>query len=321
MGQVKTGYAPAVASAVSGLMGSPKTLPSWLFYDEQGDRLFQEIMGLPEYYITRCEYEILHSYKDDLLSYFNHTHKPFQIIELGSGDGMKTEVLLKHFVSKGVEFIYTPVDLSANVLDQLQTRLLKKLPELNINPVRASYGDAIESLNNNRKKVVFFLGANIGNYTMMEAGSFLQALSLSFTERDVAVIGFDLKKDPRLIEAAYNDSQGVTREFNLNMLRRLNRELGANFDLTGFIHHPYYDPQTGAARSYLVSTKDQEVHIETVRKTIKFQAWESIRTEISQKYDLLMIEKLASDAGLEIVDLFFDADHFFCNVLLKKISL
>jgi L-histidine Nalpha-methyltransferase len=321
MGQVKTGYAPAVASAVSGLMGSPKTLPSWLFYDEQGDRLFQEIMGLPEYYITRCEYEILHSYKDDLLSYFNHTHKPFQIIELGSGDGMKTEVLLKHFVSKGVEFIYTPVDLSANVLDQLQTRLLKKLPELNINPVRASYGDAIESLNNNRKKVVFFLGANIGNYTMMEAGSFLQALSLSFTERDVAVIGFDLKKDPRLIEAAYNDSQGVTREFNLNMLRRLNRELGANFDLTGFIHHPYYDPQTGAARSYLVSTKDQEVYIETVRKTIKFQAWESIRTEISQKYDLLMIEKLASDAGLEIVDLFFDADHFFCNVLLKKISL
>jgi L-histidine Nalpha-methyltransferase len=320
MAQTKTGNTPAIASALSGLMGSPKSLPSWLFYDEHGDKLFQEIMGLPEYYVTRCEYEILHSYKDDLLNYFNHSNKAFQLIELGPGDGLKTELLLKHFVSKGATFVYTPVDISTNVLDQLKNRLHKKLPDLNINAVRANYSDAIEALNNRQKKIVFFLGANIGNYTRMEALAFLQALSLSFTERDYALIGFDLKKHPHVIERAYNDPQGVTREFNLNLLHRLNRELGANFDVSNFIHYPYYDPQTGAARSYLVSTKDQEVNFQSVGRTIKFQAWESIRTEISQKYDLLMIEKLISEAGLEIVDLFFDADHFFCDVLLKKVA-
>jgi L-histidine Nalpha-methyltransferase len=321
MATVRTGYAPATASAVSGLMGSPKTLPSWLFYDEQGDALFQEIMRLPEYYITRCEHQILDAHKDDLMNYFNHTQKAFQLIELGAGDGMKTQTLLTHLVSHGAEFVYTPVDLSTSVLEQLQLRLKNELPDLNINPVRANYNDAIESLNSNRKKVILFLGANIGNYTTMEASSFLQALSLSFTERDVALIGFDLKKDPNLIASAYNDSKGVTREFNLNMLRRLNRELGANFNVNNFIHFPYYDPQTGAARSYLVSTRDQEVYIEGVRRTIRFQAWESIRTEISQKYDLLMIEKLVSDVGLEIVDLFFDTEHYFCDVLLKKVGL
>jgi L-histidine Nalpha-methyltransferase len=320
MAQLKTGYAPGVASAVSGLMGSPKTLPSWLFYDEQGDKLFQEIMALPEYYITRCEYEILHSYKDDLLNYFNHSIKQFQLIELGAGDALKTELLLRHFLSRGVQFVYTPVDISSAVLDQLQTRLHKKLPDLVINPVHANNNDAIESLNSRQKKIVFFLGANIGNYTKMEASAFLQALSLSFSERDFALIGFDLKKDPHVIERAYNDSQGITRAFNLNLLHRLNRELGANFDVNNFIHYPYYDPQTGAARSYLVSTKDQEVNIRTLQRVIKFQAWESIRTEVSQKYDLLMIEKLVSEAGLEIVDLFFDADHYFCDVLLKKVS-
>ena len=321
MAQVKSPYRPATVAAVSGLMSCPKSLPSWLFYDEQGDKIFQEIMRLPEYYLTRTEYEIIHSYKDDLLKYFNPSNKPFQLIELGAGDGLKTEVLLKYFISRGVNFIYNPVDISPTILNQLETRLHKKIPELEIHPINASYPEAIESIRGNVKKIVFFLGGNIGNFTFTEASAFLQALSLQFTERDLAFIGFDLKKDPRIIERAYNDTQGVTRRFNLNMLERLNRELGANFKVDDFVHYPYYDPQTGAARSFLVSCKAQEVFIKTLNRSIKFQPWETIRTEISQKYDLLMIEKLVSESGMEIVDLFFDADQHFCNALLKKISL
>lgn len=301
-----------------GLGAKHKSLPSWLFYDEKGDRIFQQIMHMPEYYPTRCEYEILDHHKEDLLRYFESQQSPFQLIELGAGDGLKTEILLKYLSSRLVRFTYRPVDISASVLAQLSRRLKKTLPDLEIQPVNKSYYEAVGDLQGDEKKVIFFLGANIGNFTPQEALAFLKNISVHLEGQGQALIGFDLKKDPRVIARAYDDEGGITKAFNINLLRRLNRELGAQFSLTQFDHYASYDPETGAARSFLVSLKDQDVPIAALKKTYHFAHWETINTEISQKYDLLMIEKTLSEAGLEIVDLFFDANHFFCDVLVKK---
>lgn len=301
-----------------GLGAKHKSLPSWLFYDEKGDRIFQQIMHMPEYYPTRCEYEILDHHKEDLLRYFESQQSPFQLIELGAGDGLKTEILLKYLCSRHVRFTYRPVDISASVLEQLSRRLKKNLPELDIQPVNKSYYDAVGDLHGDEKKVIFFLGANIGNFTPQEALGFLKNISVHLEGDGLALIGFDLKKDPRIIARAYDDEGGITKAFNINLLRRLNRELDAQFALTQFDHYASYDPETGAARSFLVSLKDQDVLIGALKKIYHFAHWETINTEISQKYDLLMIEKTLSEAGLEIVDLFFDAGHFFCDVLVRK---
>jgi L-histidine Nalpha-methyltransferase len=301
-----------------GLGAAHKSLPSWLFYDERGDRIFQMIMRMPEYYPTSCEYEILERHKEDLLRYFESQQKPFRLIELGAGDGLKTEILLKHLYAHRVKFTYQPVDISASVLDQLSRRLKTFLPELDILPVNKSYFRAVEDLNGEEKKVIFFLGANIGNFTQQEALAFLKNISAHLQGQDLALIGFDLKKDPRIIARAYDDKGGITKAFNLNMLCRLNHELDAEFIIENFDHYASYDPETGAARSFLVSLRDQDVPVRALQKVYHFAHWETINTEISQKYDLLMIERILSEAGLEIVDLFFDTGHFFCDVLVKR---
>jgi L-histidine Nalpha-methyltransferase len=310
---------PELIRAVEqGLSAGHKSLPSWLFYDEKGDGIFQQIMHMPEYYPTRCEYEILEHHKEDLLRYFESHQKPFQLIELGAGDGLKTEILLKYLHAHHVRFVYQPVDISASVLDQLTRRLSALLPQLDIQPVHKNYFKAVEELQGEEKKIIFFLGANIGNFTRQEALTFLRNISSHLQGQGLALIGFDLKKDPRIVAKAYDDEGGITKAFNLNMLQRLNLELGAQFVINQFDHYASYDPETGAARSFLISLKDQDVPIQALQKVYHFAHWETINTEISQKYDLLMIEKILSEAGLEIVDLFFDSQHFFCDVLVKR---
>lgn len=309
----------AVAEAVEkGFGNTPKSLPSWLFYDETGDKLFQEIMRMPEYYPTCCEYDILQRYKDDLLKYFSRFTESFRLIELGAGDGLKTEILLKHFTVHQADFTYLPIDISANALDQLSLRLKTILPELRIHPVNKAYDEALKSLRDQtEKKIILFLGANIGNFTIPEASQFLKRMALPLSGDDMLMIGFDLKKDPRVIQEAYNDPRGLTQRFNLNLLARLNRELGAEFILGNFSHYPFYDPETGATKSYLISMKDQSVHIEALERSIHFNLWEPIQTEISQKYDVAMIEKILSSAGLQIIEFFYDSRQYFCDVLVK----
>ena len=321
MAHTQTIYNKAVADAArKGLTGLPKSLPSWLFYDQEGDRLFQQIMRMPEYYPTRCEYDILQRYKGDLLGYFAGNRSSFQLIELGAGDGLKTEILLRHFMEKQSDFTYLPVDISANALDQLRERLLVDLPGLHIDALNKSYDEALVSLrNSDEKKVILFMGANIGNFTVGEAANFLKKLVLPLKGEDLLLIGFDLKKDPRIIVEAYDDPRGLTANFNLNILRRLNRELEANFELHNFSHYPYYDPQTGSAKSFLISLTDQEVLIGSTQTTIHFDRWESVQTEVSQKYDVPMIEKLMALAGLSIVQIFYDADDYFCDVIARAI--
>lgn len=309
-----------IHAVASGLSGEPKTLPSWLMYDETGDKLFQAIMRIPEYYPTRCEYEILQTYKNELLNYFSPHKESFHLVEFGAGDGMKTEILLQHFLEQQAPFTYIPVDISPTVLHQLTDRLAAKYPHLPIQPKQQSYDEALNNMEDfSERKVLLLLGANIGNFTWAESIRFLKNLRDRFHEDDLLLIGFDLKKDPRTILKAYDDPHGLTRDFNLNMLSRLNRELGANFKTSGFSHYPLYDPVSGAAKSYLISRIEQDVYIEALGKSIHFRQWEPIFTEISQKFDIPMIRKLLHETGFTIEHTFSDSRQFFCDVLARPL--
>lgn len=309
-----------VAKAIEdGLSRKPKRLPSWLFYDKAGDKLFQSIMSMPEYYLTRCEYEILESNKDIFQKLFTDNSKPFNLIELGAGDGFKTELLLRHFSKNNVRFTYTPIDVSANVLKALQARLLKNIPNLDIRPNNNRYDDALKILERNELRNIFlFLGANVGNFTTSDAIQFGARISSVMKDHDQLLIGFDLKKDPRRIQAAYDDPHGITKDFNMNLLVRLNRELDADFKIDNFCHYPCYDPETGQNKSYLVSKIKQDVQVKSTDKLFHFEQWEVIHTEISQKYDREMINKFAAETGLQIVQYFHDSKHYFCDVLFTK---
>jgi L-histidine N-alpha-methyltransferase len=308
---------PVAQAVIHGLSQSPKQLPSWMFYDAQGDRIFQSIMHMPEYYPTGCEYEILEQDKAAITDYFTGGDA-FQLVELGAGDGWKTEILLRELMETNAEFTYVPVDISASVLTTLEKRLEESLPGLSIIPVNEQNERVMTHLPEKpARKVFLFMGANIGNYEPGPAAAFGNKLARGMSADDLLMVGFDLKKDPAIIRAAYDDPQGITRAFNLNLLTRLNRELRADFNLAQFDHAPVYDPQTGAARSYLVSRIDQQVTMGGIDRIFHFHAWETIHTEISMKYDEAMIDHFAMVAGLEIVDRFYDSQKYFCDVLFR----
>jgi len=302
------------------LEGTPKTLSSRYFYNAKGDELFQLIMKLPEYYPTRCEYEIFSTRKQEMLELFHNGGDAFQLIEFGAGDGTKTKVLLKHLLVHNVSFTYVPIDISINVLEQLQNSLAHEIPDCKVNIMPYEYFEALERLSasNKQRKVILFLGSNIGNFTGEQAQRFLQGLCDRMNPNDLLMIGMDLMKDPKTILAAYNDSQGITREFNLNLLDRINEELGGNFNRQNFTHYPTYNPITGETKSYIVSTRKQQVHIAALDQTFELDAWEAIQTELSQKYNLPTIDKLAEGAGLHIKSMLFDCKHWFVDVVLQK---
>lgn len=312
-------YSAEVLKAVDiGLSRSPKRLPSWLFYDEIGDKIFQAIMRMPEYYLTSCEFEILRTKKEQILQHVSSQDKPFQLVELGAGDGTKTEVLLKHLLNQQKEFTYVPVDVSEAVLHQLVSRLGHVLPDLEVQPQNTLYHQALKLLNDrDKRKLILFMGANIGNMSFDEARQFVKQITEHMNPDDLLMIGFDLKKDPRLVQAAYDDAGGITREFNLNLLARINRELGGEFNLEHFKHYPYYDPESGVTKSYLLSTIRQQIYIEALDKSVSFEPWEIIHTEVSQKYDMTMVSTLARHAGLEVVDELYDSKKYFCDVIFK----
>lgn len=311
-----TTLSPLAEDVFEGLKAKGKHLPSKYFYDSKGDELFQQIMHLDEYYLTRKELEIFQTHKQAILEAINGS-EPFRIIELGAGDGLKTKVLLKHFMEAGVDFTYTPVDISGNVLEILEGNLKAEIPGLKIETYEGDYFDALaEIAESPEKDIVFFLGSNVGNFDKEEAVSFLTKLQQFLKKGDLLFMGVDLKKDPAIILNAYNDKHGITREFNLNLLDRINVELGGNFDRNQFLHYPYYNPHTGECRSYLISKIEQTVTI--MEEEIHFNAWEAIFMEISKKYDRRQLQKLADASGFTPQEVFLDADSWFADLIWKK---
>lgn len=304
----------------TGLQRTPKRLSSRFFYDAEGSRIFQAIMHAPEYYLTRSEYEILNTHKADLLHRFAPDDRPFDLVELGAGDGLKTKLLIDHFADGRADFAYVPVDISADALDGLVTDISRQWPDLSIRPRHDDYFNALDQLSeeSDARRVVLFLGSNIGNFTPGEATDFYQQLHNRLRPGDLVLTGFDLQKHPAIIHAAYNDGQGLTRAFNLNLLRRINRELSADFDLATFDHYETYSPETGEARSYLVSQRAQTVYIGLLDMTVPFQAGEIIHTEISRKFTRAQIEELASRTGFFVTGWFTDARDYFADVLFER---
>ncbi len=314
---IKTNFAEDVRR---GLTDFPKHLSSKYFYDERGDKLFQDIMHMPEYYLTDCEFEIFRNHKQEITNSFKEGAQSINIIELGAGDGRKTKILLEHLVNRDADFRYIPIDISQNALDSLQQSLETELPALEVIPMQGTYFEVLENLNsyNNRRKVILFLGSNIGNLLHADAVAFLSNLQAVMKDDDLLFIGFDQKKDPQTVLNAYNDPHGITEAFNKNILQRINKEFSGDFNLDNFLHWEVYDPESGTARSYLVSKKDQQVRIEALDLTVSFARWETIHTEISQKYDDDVVQWLAEKAGLAVEAVFSDKNMAYKDYLLKK---
>ncbi|SFB40983.1 L-histidine N(alpha)-methyltransferase [Algoriphagus aquimarinus] len=320
MNAKNTDFGSFAQDVMLGLNSTPKTLPSKYFYDAKGDKLFQQIMALPEYYLTRKEYEILELQHEQILEQVLASNQPFNLVELGAGDGMKTKILLRYLTEQKVEFTYYPVDFSGSVLEELEGSLAKELPQLVVKPLQDTYRDSLKKQvwEDGRPNLILFMGANLGNFGVDEAKNIIDHLRVGTKRGDLVLLGFDLKKNPQTILNAYHDEQGVTREFNMNLLDRINRELDADFDRDSFVHWPTYDPVSGECRSYLVSEKTQDVTIGALNQTFKFEAFESIFTEISKKYSLSEISYLASLGGFEVKENFMDSEGYFADVLWEK---
>lgn len=303
-----------------GLSSKNKYLSSLYFYDDYGSQLFQMITKLPEYYLTKCEYEIFETQKDKILKSFLGTDDNFNLIELGSGDGHKTKVLLNYFIEKEVDFVYKPNDISIEALDSLDKILKEEFKLIKIEKLVGNYHKVLDQIEFSKEKnIVLFLGSNIGNFNYQNSINFFKFISSKLKKEDLFLVGFDLKKEPKIISNAYNDSQGITEAFNLNILTRINNEFGADFDINNFSFYSYYNPETMEYKSYIISNKKQNVNISKLEFEVDFEYGESIFTELSQKFDLERINDMASKAGLKIKEQFYDCRSYFVDILFEKI--
>lgn len=300
---------------LQGLKTHPKRLQSKYFYDEKGGALFQSIMDMPAYYLTDCELEIFRDKTAELAEMLCLQQEPFDLIELGAGDALKSGFLLEYLAQEKIDFTYMPIDICGEVLCGLRDRLERDFTDLPVVPLHGEYLEMLQqaAAQSNRRKVVLFLGSNIGNMELDEAHGFCKLVNRQLRVGDTMLIGFDLQKNPYTVLEAYNDSEGLTEAFNLNLLERINRELDADFNLTQFQHYQTYDPVDGACRSYLVSLADQTVHIGDER--ISFDANEPVAVEISRKYTGLEIDRMAIESGFAPVAQIADHKKWFVDAI------
>lgn len=298
---------------VSGLRQRQKQIPSKYFYDEMGSRLFEQITALDEYYLTRTEKSILENNIREISEYVG---QDVILIEPGSGSSKKTRLLLDALPSISA---YIPVDISEAYLREVAEQLRKDYPALVIQPVCADYTSYFELPvieENYRKQFVFFPGSTIGNFKPDRAKKFLSSIA-ALTEEDAGMlIGIDLKKEKSILEAAYNDSQGITARFNKNILVRLNRELNADFNVDKFSHSAFYNEEEGRIEMHLISETQQNVKI-AGEVVISFEEGESIHTENSYKYSLNDFRKLVAD-WFSVEKVWMDEDRLFSLQYLEK---
>lgn len=295
------------ADVIDGLTGTPKQIPSKYLYDARGSELFDEITRLDAYYPTRTESAIMREHVDAMA---DAVGDGALLVEYGSGSSEKTRILLDEMSADLAG--YVPVDISREHLINAADRLAAAYPDLPVQPVCADYtapfpvpvpGD------DPTRTVVYFPGSTIGNFRPDEAEAFLKVMAETAGPGGGLLIGVDLRKDADVLRAAYNDDEGVTAAFNLNLLRRINREIGADFDLDAFEHEARWDDEASCIEMYLVSTKAQTVDV--AGHTVAFDAGEAIHTEYSYKYTLDHFSRLAESAGFTIEEVWTDEDRLF----------
>ncbi|MFN4000271.1 L-histidine N(alpha)-methyltransferase [Algoriphagus sp.] len=297
---------------LNGLRNNPKTLSSKYFYDDEGSRIFQEIMDMPEYYLPAAESEIIQTHSEAIAKRINRSQ--LDIIELGAGDGRK----MVHFVQVLSQHIpdlsYFPLDISSGILKANEKLIRQEVPSVNFSGYAGDYFKTLHRLRQRTNpRLIVFAGSNIGNFRGERAVDFLKFIKNEMKAGDFFILGVDLKKNPKKILPAYNDAQGITKRFNLNLLTRINRELEGNFELKSFDHYATYHPITGAAESFLISLKAQKVTIGN--ELIEFKKDEVIQTEISQKYDRALLDELAKSAGISLDSWYTDSEGLFAWVL------
>lgn len=295
---------------LNGLSSQPKAIPPKFFYDEYGSQLFDQITELSEYYPTRTEIAILQEHGKEMISLLG---KDCLLIELGSGSSLKIRVLLDALQPAA----YMPIDISKEHLLKSAEILAADYPDLAIHATCADYSDHFHLPYdpNGTPKAAFFPGSSIGNFDPPEAQTLLQRIAEFLGPNSTLLIGVDIKKDQQRLNAAYNDAAGITAAFNLNLLTRINRELNADFDLSRFNHHAFYNEPQGRIEMHLVSKTPHQVEVSG--QTFQFEKGESIHTESSYKYTITQFQALASEVGFQPMQVWSDSDDLFSMHCLK----
>jgi dimethylhistidine N-methyltransferase len=293
-----------------GLSAESKSLSCAFLYDKAGSLLFEEICAQPEYYLTRTEEQLL---RENAAEIALDLLPDASLVELGSGSALKTRILIEELLRANGSLRYVPIDISRTMLEQSSHRLLDEYADLEIVGLAAEYGDGLHELKLSLEgpRLVLFLGSNVGNFERDEARCFLTQVRSDLGPQDRLLIGVDLRKDAGALERAYDDAKGVTARFNLNLLERINRELGGRFDLSRFRHRATYDEERGRVEIYIDSLAKQRVRIEALDLEVDFEQDESVHTENSHKYSLREVEALARDSGFEVGRQWLDGRGYY----------
>jgi dimethylhistidine N-methyltransferase len=314
---VKTIEKDDIQDVIRGLNQKQKSLPARYFYDSKGSQLFEDICQLAEYYPTRTEASILQQYAVDIV---NQTQAN-ELVELGSGSSSKTRYLFDAYQKLNISLDFIPVDVSDSILRVSANQLLADYPQLKIQGKVATYDRALQQLKNNfsGKRIIIFLGSSIGNFTPTKCDRFIEQVRSALNPGDYFLLGIDLQKPKEILEAAYNDGDGITAAFNLNMLQHLNHRFAGNFNLDLFKHQAIYNRGKHQIEMYLISQQAQTVTLSDLNLTIKLEKSEKILTEISRKFNLAEMESYLGDRNLNSIKTYTDDQQWF-GLLLVQLS-
>ena len=299
-----------------GLSRKAKFISPKFFYDDTGSKLFELICSLPEYYLTKTEMQILDTVANELPDNLAKNHV---LVELGSGSSKKTRKLLQAISKIQERLEYYPIDIS-DILKDSSIRLHDDYDNLSITGIIDQYEPALEFIKkiDDQRKIIAFLGSSLGNFEPKSAYEFLTRIYQSMRRKDLFLIGLDLVKDQKVLEKAYNDSQGITAKFNLNLLTRINREFGGDFDLDKFTHHAIFNKKSSRIEMYLRSKVKQEVNITKLGLALKFRKGELINTEYSYKYTISKIRTMAKKTGFNVIKIWTDEKNHFALALFSR---
>jgi dimethylhistidine N-methyltransferase len=302
-----------LTDVVNGLSQDRKTLPSKYFYDERGSKLFDDICELDEYYVTRTESALMQEQVGDIAEVVGPNAL---VVEYGSGSSLKTRLLLRNLIQPAG---YVPIDISGDYLSQVGHSLQAEFPAIEVMPVVADFTkefDVPSSTNQEARRVIYFPGSTIGNFQRDDAKELLAGMATNAGADGGVLIGIDLDKNRDVLRAAYNDSEGVTADFNLNILKRINDELGGEFDLSKFRHEAIFNENRSCIEMHLVSTQAQTVNV--CKYSFEFEANETVLTEYSHKYTIEAFGEMANEAGLNVKNVWTDANEMFAVMYLEQ---